>query len=547
MARRSTNHLPRRLEGATNFTKDRDELNSLWVVTMLKAHPQFWGPIRKALAQADSQYGRPRLPGDWALAYMAYAFSKIPDVQPWWGQAGHSIWRHAGFRERPSYAVTHRRFAELEQHADAFQQVAELLIKHAGKQTGGEVGRYVHVDGTEAETHARLRHICPKDAPCRDKRSAMRVTAGESVNVVRAARHAQAKEPEPQADALNAPDLGDAEAVVEVAGAIRVKVKDCWYELLDPTAGIRAYTYEGKVRRFWVGFYNAKAIDHYTGAPVAVHVTSASVQEHISYPDLFAKAVKNTGRMPEAVVADRGYSISTVFEHNTTRGVASVMQWRRPNWKIEDRSQLDTDRHDRHGIPRCKYCGGPTRFVRFSEKSSVGPRLWVRCTTGDEGTDCAECEQTIQCKDDWTKLLPLWRTEETYLALRNTHNQYERVHHHWRGRYRVAADDHELRPKRRGRDCQQLRANAALAIEWLIISWREGWLGSARRARRFGEVVIDRAVEAARGFVARRTRYGLEQPYGPKAVELKIGELTPTAGRDDQIGDDGLGPPSEEP
>ena len=66
-------------------------------------------------------------------------------------------------------------------------------------------------------------------------------------------------------------------------------------------------------------------------------------------------------------------------------------------------------------------------------------------------------------------LLPLWRTDPDYLALRNSHDRYERVHHHWRVRWRSGADDHSLRPKRRGRDCQQLRASAALLIEWLMI------------------------------------------------------------------------------
>lgn len=45
-------------------------------------------------------------------------------------------------------------------------------------------------------------------------------------------------------------------------------------------------------------------------------------------------------------------------------------------------------------------------------------------------------------------LLPLWRTSETYMALSDARNRCERVHHHWRQRYRVALDDHMLRPKR---------------------------------------------------------------------------------------------------
>lgn len=80
-----------------------------------------------------------------------------------------------------------------------------------------------------------------------------------------------------------------------------------------------------------------------------------------------------------------------------------------------------------------------------------------------------EKRQTVRCANSWRMLLPLWRTDPDYLALRNSHDRYERVHHHWRVRWRSGADDHSLRPKRRGRDCQQLRASAALLIEWLMI------------------------------------------------------------------------------
>jgi hypothetical protein len=322
-------------------------------------------------------------------------------------------------------------------------------------------------------------------------------------------------------------------------------VGDCWYRLLDPTAGVRAYVNNGKVRRFWVGFYNGKAIDHYTGAPVAVNVTSASIREHTSYPELYEKAKTAIGSDPKAVVADRGYSISSVFEHNTTRGVASVMPWRRPNGQVVDRAQEDCELHDRHGVVRCKHCGSATRFVRFSAKGRSGPRLWVKCLA-QPTAECAK-EQTVLCRHNWRMLLPLWRTSETYLALRDSHDRYERVHHHWRTRYRVGADDHALRPKRRGRACQQLRANAALVIEWLIILWREGWLASARRKHRQGVVFIDKGAAKVAALMRRRLRYGLEQPYGPKAVALGIGSLAPTPGRSTNISPDNLGPPENEP
>jgi len=81
------------------------------------------------------------------------------------------------------------------------------------------------------------------------------------------------------------------------------------------------------------------------------------------------------------------------------------------------------------------------------------------------------------CKENWRLLLPLWRTSPAYQVLRASHDHYEHGHHRWRERYGVAGDTKADRPKRRGLGVQQLRASAALVIEWLTICHRQGWLG----------------------------------------------------------------------
>lgn len=126
-------------------------------------------------------------------------------------------------------------------------------------------------------------------------------------------------------------------------------------------------------------------------------------------------------------------------------------------------------------------------------------------------------------------LLPLWRDTPTYLALRHSHERYERVHHHWRVRWRSGADDHSLRPKRRGRDNQQLRANAALLIEWLMICWREDWMPDSRP---FGQpdpkrIIEDHGQDYADSLRSLRTDLGLDRPFGSRAVALKLGQMTP--------------------
>jgi len=135
----------------------------------------------------------------------------------------------------------------------------------------------------------------------------------------------------------------------------------------------------------------------------------------------------------------------------------------------------------------------------------------------------------MACSKDWATLIPLWRTEEAYFALKESHDSYERVHHLFRIRYRVGADNHALRPKRIGLPCQQLRANAALVVEWLRILHREGWVGSARRMAR--EAKSREHTNHSRGGWQKLLKFrrdkGLTRPYGPKAEAL--GLIVPVA------------------
>lgn len=522
--------LPEQLPNATDFSSDRAQVNPKWFIETMKQRPEYWRPLKEA-TELSSPYGRNRIDGHWALAYLAFVVSGDSDVEPFWGTAGHSIWTCSGFTKgRPSLRATQRRFAELEKVEDAFLEIAKKMIAHAVKASGGRVGRDIHVDSTESETHARLKHICPEDSPCHERKARF-VTASLTSDEAREHRHQEAEQPEDQMVELSAGQVDKVEFDAPPSPyddklgrkVKKVKVGGCWYACLDPDAGIRAYIRHGKVKRFWVGYYNGKAIDHYTGAPVGVLVHSASLNEATTYPELYERAFEATGKAPRAVVADRGYSLSAVFEHNTKRGVATVAPWRARTGKFNNREMEDTDRYDRHGIVRCKYCGGPTTQLRFTAGDK--PRQWVKCAEPAPGSDCESKTQTIMCSEDWRLLVPLWRNTEAYLALEDSSRAYERVHHLWRSRYRVGADTHHDRPKRRGRATQQLRATVALIAEWLQILHREGWLGSARRLLRESRLnTAKRAVEKLTDF---RAAAGLDKPYGEIAKQLGIGALKP--------------------
>jgi hypothetical protein len=540
---RRSEDLPVSLDGATSFADDAGEMGALDFVRLLKAHPEIADPLAAAIDRRDGAaegagpFGRPRHEGRWELAYFAFVLSGHVDVQPWWKHSTDDLWAECGFKRqpgqtriRPPYHTVYEWFGKrLEARAERFNVALSLLLAKARAHTDNLVGRDLLVDGTEAETNARLKRMCPKTRSCWKKsksaytgRRETAKTADANLSEVKAERQAQAEiaEEELPGGLL----LGPADKKIWTGPDSRlfctVGTEGCKYEILDRTAGMRAYTGPRGAKRFWLGFYNQKAIDHYTGAPVAINLSSASVPEWKSYPELFNRVIENLGQAPRAVSADKGFSLSSVFQLHTQVGTATVTPWRKRGPRT-DRAAEDADRFDRHAIPRCKFCGGETQFVRFGRsKSNPKPRLWFRCSVGLG--DCAKV-QTIYCEQDWRLLLPLWRTTETYMALDKARNRYERVHHHWRQRYRVASDDHMLRPKRRGIACQQLRANAALVIEWMLICNREGWLASARckirgDAARNGRHVVAEADEAVTNLLKHRRRAGLDLPYGPAAI-----------------------------
>jgi hypothetical protein len=513
---------PEHLKGATDF--DGEVNDPLWLVKTLKGTGSLaWDELKKHTT-VDKNRGRDREPGDWALAFLTFLVSEAVDIQPWWEKhAPEELWVACGFEAKPAYRTCHERFAELEEFSSAFVDSAAKLIQHCRKHEK-RIGQYVHVDSCDAETDAALIHD--------DEGCGCGVTfnkAGKRERALRPHREATTKASAERQKAADAPAdenellLGAGTELEVEDDRVRVKVGSHWYFCRDATAGARAYTGKKGAVKFWNGFYNQKAIDHFTGAPLAVIVSAANVQEYHSYHDVLETMNRTLGRDPLAIVADKGFAVESVFETNTSRGIATVTYFRKTNQS--DSEDFDFQSHDRHGVPRCKHCGSPTSFVRFAAKPY--PCLWVQC---NRGTVKGSCDKTfrVRCSLDWRRLLPLWRTDIVYQELLASHGRYERVHHHWRERYRVAGNDVANRPKRIGRKWQQLRANAALLVEWLRIAWREGWLGSARKNKN-EPVRADKKIgeEKRKRLLSRRSFFKLHLPYGKLAAKLGIGHKDP--------------------
>jgi hypothetical protein len=535
---------PDRLMGATAFSQDRSLNGGMQMVRLVKHHRWLSRDLRRRVRLA-SPYGRQRLRGRWELIAVAFVASDYIDIQPWYDESTDSLWHACGFIVKPSYRTTWR-LRELAGVADEFLIAAGKLIRRA-RDKDPRVMAHVHFDNTEDETHAALVHDCSRDE-CPQRRPGQqghasgrgRAGAGQrpqrqATKAFREERHQLAALDPETVEREEAGHVPDRVEVVQHGNrrVKRVKVGGCWYRTLDLDAGIRAYMGPRGAKRFWHGYYSGKAVDHFTGGVIPI-VESASLREHTIFEKHYDLVCDLAGAAPQTAIGDKGLSIASAFKKCTTNGTAPVFPWRAGGG---DYKRHDHDTHDRHGVPRCKHCGGPTDFVRFSagDRSRAPedrhPRLWARCMA--VATPECEQEQTIACEENWRLLIPLWRTEELYHELKESHSTYEAHHDYWRDRYKVAADDIGIRPKVRDIDFHRLRANVACLIEWLRICVRQGWLGDAPRNRRGTERKFkDRAERIAVRFAEMRHRMGLMGAYGEKAVRLfPQAQVTPPSRR----------------
>jgi len=416
---------------------------------------------------------------------------------------------------------------ELETVCDEFLSAAALVIRRC-KMHDERVMAHVHFDYTEQETHAALLHDCQEGDACAyakatkdGKRVWGRAKRPEraSTSAARQERHElSAEDPETakKREKESAP-----EKTKEEDESKRVRINGCWYLMRDKHAGISSYTGPRGSKKWWVGYYSGKAICHYTGG-VVPSVDSASIQEYNLFPKLFDRVSEMAGKTPETAIADRGMSVSSCFEHVTRAGCAPVFRWRKTT---RDGKRHDHETHDRHGVMRCKFCGGPMQQVRFAFTKGH-PRLWFRCT--NPATPECRKEQTIFCSTDWRSLVPLSRTEALYHELEQSHKTYEGVHLYWRNRFKVGGDSLGNRPKVIGLDWHRLRGNTACLIDWLRIAAKCGWLGSTRsKTRHPGTREFMEAGEyGAKSLKKKRARYGLAEPYGVAAKLLGLGEAT---------------------
>ena len=433
-----------------------------------------------AATSVAHHWGSKRMPGDWALLYLAFVISKLPDVQPWYQRVvGYrDLWQACRFTAVPSLRTVELRFAELEVKSGVFEQFAAKLIQKA-RSRDPRVGAQVHVDATESRTHAAPRHDCQPGEGCPSsakRQPHMRRLDAKTASEVRETRAAHPVEP---AVTLL---LADGLTQVAVTGAhwdpirriMRFRSGSHWWASRDREAGTRAYERGPRTVKAWHGRYGMVVADHFTHAPLAIEIQPANMPEHKIYERAMERVIANLGgEAPLVVAGDRGLSIESVFKFNTNRGIASVLPYRRQNGS-EPAHPAGTSDYDENGIPKCRHCGGTTSFVSFRVDKGRG-RVWFKCDL--PVTPGCDKVQTMNCSKNYRRVLPLWRNEEAYAAMRTSHQVYEHVHNDLRTQFLVNPNSLQTRPKRIGSGVHILRAAAALLITWVRVFTSSGKLG----------------------------------------------------------------------
>lgn len=471
----------------------------------------------------DDLEGRPRMPGNWMLAYLHYVAHKKRAVRDWWKKTEEPTWIELfGFTRKPCYSETALRFRELEmleRHRGALHGAQRYLVRNARKYRP-EIGVHVSFDGTAVLTRARLHHCCTSADACEAAGgNPPRIIERADQELVNDTRREELDDPNFDPDAA---PRGACTFIGVRNGRAYYKVKGHLYSSLDTTAGLRSYSSGKRKTRGWLGSVGCTAVDRLTDGGLAAEAISADTQEYDAWPMMLEQLCDLLGEMPYTASFDGLSCINKVYELNTRAGVATVAPGKKRG-KM-NREEWRTQHFDEHGIPRCRHCGGEGTFD--------GPKLGLTFVRGEpvlrfrcllrHTKKCAEL-QHIDCSKDWRLLTPLSRKTLLYHALRRGHKPFEHIHGHWRQRYRVFGKDKGGMLQVTGTPAQRLRAKASLVIEWLRINLRHGWLGN-HPVRNLGGVRIDTHLGAERlaSVLRARRRRGLNLPYGPRAVHLGL-------------------------
>jgi hypothetical protein len=540
--RRPNQHLdvPFYWPGATEFSDDDVLGNAEFTLCTLTTAPAL-KPIVDALVRETTvaPITKKREPGSWILIYIAYILSDHSDVAKFVRKSSSHLWRECGFQPKagrpvgrecvPDYNTVELRFRELEQ--DAFVEAAVLagdeLIRLA-RRFEPRIGQAVHIDATHYASPSRLHHCCTDEAACdaaiRASGRVPETMPRPDDDTIRKARHAEHDVDE------------DSEAASDTPAGVPEKT---W---IDPDTGWRHFIINGhewccedvdaSAKSYsngtaWIGGLKMAARDAIVGGTMADRSFTAREHEWKHYPALMRR-VRDVldGEYPEIVSGDKGLAMRRIYRFNTIRGIETVFPFRKRGGKEVDRIERRCDLYDEHGVPRCKFCGGPGEQhgpgLGLTKVNGRYDRIRFRCRLGLT-PDCLTTLQSVECKHDWSMLLPLSRLTERYQAMHTAQKNRESIWHADRERWNVAGIDLTGRIKRKGVGVHKLRNALARMLEWLYICLRHGWVGSHPTRNR----LQPRKRSGQRGLWSTmwaREGYGTDLPYGSAAQALGLSD-----------------------
>lgn len=220
------------------------------------------------------------------------------------------------------------------------------------------------------------------------------------------------------------------------------------------------------------------------GAGAVLGILVRSEHETRLYRPTLEAALQRARYKPRAVVLDAIGGLRPVSDVSAEHGIGHVC----PSFGYgrEKNDQWVDDPHgrwDRYGIPRCKHCGAPCRYVKARHhQGSNGERRWrllFQCALPQKSV-CKKT-QSLYVDEDTRILTTIWRDRAVWHALTGSRGSNERSHHLDRKRFFVTTDQHLVRSGRKGVRFQQLCGEIAMLITALKFAWLQGVIDSLRR------------------------------------------------------------------
>lgn len=480
---------------------------------------------------------RPRMAGDFFIAYLAFTISEHVDIMPFYTATDDETWRRWGYVGRPSYHTVYRQFVAMEKYWEQVCEIAGLVIAHACGHSD-RIGQLVHFDGTPQMKSAPLYHMC-KEGECptgsaghgmRDwargsQRRERRGNREETLtpNEASAAKHAS-QEPDEWLEEVDDPNLvEDLRALME-RKLDHEELDDGWvrfrsstghvYETRDPFASIRHYV-GGQDGKTWHGKLQVKLVDHFTGAVLGVADVPAHINESRLLKPMLRQVMQVIGRAPLMVTTDSAHWFAESSEWLAKFGSQHVGGYRDGHtWP---------EHFDDTGHGRCEHCGGPATHQWYEDDEY--PVNVLGCTTMATPRCRKTFRRAVSAAPRLLGPIPATKTAWQYAA--RVHSISEQVNKSWRSRYRSACKHYENIPKRVSQHVATLRAQFALLVEWLSVCLRMGWICiDGFSAHYEGEPVVHVGrLEAAKAKLAEWRLRGLDKPIGKVAHELGIGPL----------------------